>query len=306
MMRAVWSFWSRPRETARAHPWLAERFHLFSWVLSVETARRHHPVTALATDTPGARMLVDGLGLEFGEVTTSLDALAGSDPSMWSLGKLYTYAAQREPFVHVDADVYLWKPLPRRLRTAPVFTQNPEPISVESFYYRPRMVEDVLLSHDGGSVPEEWSWYLRSGLPPRGDCCGIFGGTDVEFIRYYARQAVGMVEHPVNRRAWLGIAHRELDVISVEQYLLAACVEHHARTPGSPFAKVRMEHLFSTLEGTYAPGRAEAAGYTHLIADTKRDPAVMARLEARIARDYPDAYERCLRYVRDAGLERAA
>lgn len=303
-MRAVWSYWSRPREVARGHAWLAERFHLFSWVLSLETARRHHPRTALVTDTPGARMLVDGLGLEFGAVSTSLDALSRSDPWMWALGKLYAYREQTEPFVHVDSDVYLWKALPRRLRSAPVFTQNPEPLSEETFFYRPHFVEEWLLSRAGGWLPPEWSWFLRSGLAPRGDCCGIFGGCDVEFIRHYARQAVAMVEHPENRRTWVDVPHRELDMISVEQYLLAACVEHHARTPGARFAGVRMEHLFESVEHAYAPGQAEAVGYTHLIAGAKGEAAVMARLEKRMARDHPDAYERCLRYVHDHGLER--
>ena len=304
-MRAVWSYWSRPRQAQGAHTWLAERFPLFSWVLSLETARRHYPQTALVTDSAGARMLVDGLGLEWGSVSTALDALHASDPLMWALGKLYAYRAQEEPFVHVDADVYLWSPLPARVAGAPVFTQNPEPLTGDTFFYRPQLVEDALLAEPEGWLPAEWGWYLRSGVPLRGDCCGIFGGTQVEFIRHYAGQAIRMVEHPANRRAWSRVMHRQLDMISVEQYYLAACVEHHARTPGSPFAGVRMEHLFATLDRAYAPGEAKAAGYTHLIAGAKGEREVMERLEARVARDHPDAYERCLRYARDAGLEDA-
>jgi len=78
-------------------------------------------------------MLVDGIGLEFDRVSTSLNALDAHDPGWWALGKLYTYRAQREPFVHLDNDVFLWRPLPERLASAPLLAQNPEPL-------RPRQV----------------------------------------------------------------------------------------------------------------------------------------------------------------------
>ncbi|HET7233778.1 MAG TPA: DUF6734 family protein [Longimicrobium sp.] len=302
-MRAVWSYWSRPRDLSSRRPWLAERYHLLSWALSFLTARRHYPDTVLVTDTAGARLLVDALGLEFGRVSTELDALAAADPTLWSLGKLYAYRAQTEPFVHIDADVYLWNRLPERLESAPVFTQSPEPVGEWSPWYRPGVMEETLLGAPGGWVPAEWSWYLRSGLPPRADCCGVVGGQDVGFIRYYASHAVEMVEHPGNRPLWATGDFRDRDMLSVEQYLLSACVEHHARTPGSPFAGVRMEHLFASMDDAFDRPLAIRLGYTHLIAAAKKEPAIVARLEQRVARDYPEAYERCLRCVRDHGVE---
>lgn len=303
-MRAVWSFWGRPFASPWGRGrWFSERHHLLSWVLSLETARRHYPDTVLVTDGDGARMLVDGLGLGFGRVSTGLDVMAGSDPALWALGKLYAVAEQDAPFVHVDGDVFLWRPLPERLARTPVFTQNPEPLGPHTTYYRPGMVEAALQARPGGWVPEEWSWYLGSGLPLRGDCCGIVGGQAVDFLRHWARAAIRMVEHPGNRAAWESIEHRELDMVSVEQFFLSACVERHARE-GGPFAGVRMEHLFATCDEAFTPGVAEALGYTHLIAGAKHDDELMARLEARVARDHPHAYERCLRWLRDTGAER--
>ncbi|HEX2189230.1 MAG TPA: DUF6734 family protein [Longimicrobiaceae bacterium] len=227
-MRSVWSFWSRPHEHARKRVWLTERHHLLSWVLSVETARRHYPDTALVTDAAGARMLVDGLEIPFARVSTELDALDGSDPEFWALGKLYAYAAQDRPFVHVDADVFLWSALPERLAAAPVFTQNPEPFEPGHPFYRPERVEEWLRA-EGGWVPEEWSWYLRSGRPLRGDCCGILGGRDVELIGRYASEAVRTAEDPANRAAWSRVPNRQVDSLCLEQFYLSACVERRGR-----------------------------------------------------------------------------
>src|SRR5262249_42856235 len=109
--RAVWSYWSKPYEARRHEPWPSERHHLLSWVLSTMTARRHYGETTLCTDDAGARLLVDGIGLEFEHVSTALNALHVSNPDWWALGKLYAYRMQTEPFVHIDSDVFLWRPL---------------------------------------------------------------------------------------------------------------------------------------------------------------------------------------------------
>jgi hypothetical protein len=74
-MRAVWSFWTAPFAAYQHRIWFSPRHHLLSWVLSVETARRHYAETVLVTDGPGADFLVGRLQLPFKEVMTSLDAL---------------------------------------------------------------------------------------------------------------------------------------------------------------------------------------------------------------------------------------
>jgi hypothetical protein len=58
--------------------------------------------------------------------TCTLDGLPSTLRRWWTLGKLHAYRSQTTPFVHLDSDVYLWSPLPRRLTSAPVFGQNPE------------------------------------------------------------------------------------------------------------------------------------------------------------------------------------
>ena len=47
---------------------------------------------------------------------------------------------QTEPFIHVDGDVYLSKPLPKKLTEAPLMVQNRE----RSTDYYQKMVERIL------------------------------------------------------------------------------------------------------------------------------------------------------------------
>src|ERR1700728_571827 len=185
-MRGVWSYWSTPYRVHRRSTWASDLHHLLSWVLSVETARQHYTETALVTDDEGARMLVDGLGLRFSDVSTELNALHDHDPAWWSIGKIYAYRLQTKPFIHIDSDMYLWKRLSPLLESADVFAQNEEPFRIYEDRYYPGHFEREAHATPGTWIPREWLWYRSSGRPQRAFCCGILGGNRVDFLRYYA------------------------------------------------------------------------------------------------------------------------
>lgn len=297
-MRAVWSFWTKPFYTHHRRVWYSDRHHLLAWVLSVETARQHYPDTALVTDELGARLLVDGLGLKFGRVSTELTALRDSDPQWWVLGKLLAYRAQEQPFVHIDNDVFLWKALPERLERAPVCAQNPEwfPIA-DASWYRPCAYDDAIRAA-GGWAPEEWRRYVAA-RTNRAVCCGFLGGNAVGFLQHYADVAVRMIEHPANQAAWRAFGSTIADNILVEQYLLAACIDYHRRRTESKYSGVDIQYLFRSSREAFNRSAAARAGYTHLIGAAKSNPELARRLEERVARQWPDYSETCLKMERE-------
>lgn len=294
-MIAVWSFWSKPYLLSRNKIWASERQHLLSWVLSVQLARRHFCKTQLVTDEPGARMLVEGLRLEFDTVIIALDVLDRHDPRWWALGKIYTYRAQSEPFIHVDSDVYLWKPLPVTADT-PLFAQNPEHFRIGSSFYKPELLLDFIVRHNGW-LPTEWSWFLARADQQRAECCGVFGGNRLEFINYYADLAIRLIEHPSNYKLWAGLDKCIETNILVEQYLLSACIEYNNRHGNDSNQSLTIEYLFASQHDAFNPEKAAAAGYTHLIADSKKDAAIAKSLELRVEQDYPEAYQNCMCYM---------
>lgn len=303
LTRAVWSLWSKPFRDHCGPTWASEKHHLLGWILSVETARRHYPETVLYTDDDGARMLVDGLDLPFAEVSTALNGLRAADPQWWVLGKLQAYRAQTKPFVHIDTDVFLWNALPSVVADASVFGQNPEWFAFGGdSWYRPKRYDACLRQHDGW-VPEEWAWYVgRQG--GEAVCCGVLGGQRADFLSYYADQALQFLEHPRNRSVWSSVGFLLGDNILFEQYFLSACIAYHNNAANSPYRELNVQYLFRTPEEAYHTDRPRRSGYTHLIGGAKRNMAHARRLEQRVARDYPERYQRCLRYVRS--LEQAA
>ena len=298
--RSVWSFWTKPFETHKKSNWFSEKHHLFAWVLSLETARKYYPETALVTDDAGAKILVDGIGLEFDSVSLELNALQASDPEWWVLGKLWAYRIQKKPFIHLDNDVFLWKALPERVTSAPVLAQNPEYFvfgdnSAPFWWYRPETF-DAIVKSAGGWLPKEWLWYVSR----QGNCafcCGILGANQVDFINHYADTALQIAENPDNQTALSLIKEKPRDSVLIEQYFLAACIEYHKNFSDSAFQNVDIQCLFQSPEEAFTPTKAQEAGYTHLIGDAKRDQDIAQRLEKRVARDYPHHYARCLQYL---------
>jgi hypothetical protein len=85
------------------------------------------------------------------------------------------------------------------------------------------------------------------------------------------------------------------DNILIEQYLLAACLEFHWQRQESTHKNTEVRYLFHSSDEAFDETVAARAGYTHLLGGAKSNAALAQRLEARVQRDYPAYYERCLR-----------
>jgi hypothetical protein len=287
LIQAVWSFWTKPFRRFHHSAWLNERDHALSWILSVGTVQRHYSDTFLITDDSGAETLIEKLGLRFGKVSLELNALDGADEHWWVLGKLYAYRAPQRPFVHVDSDVFLWKRLPKWLVNSRVFAQNPERFIVDGPIYRPTAWE-AEMQRVGATLPREWQWYSRR----RGNvaaCCGIVGGRDYEFLRYYAQSAITMLEeHGADCN--LSTTERLGCNVLIEQYFLSSCIEYHRWNPESRFFGIDIRYLFEP--DADVPTSSRQRGYTHLMGSAKRDSDIAERLERRVQKEFPDAYRR--------------
>lgn len=291
-MRAVWSFWSKPLRTRQSIGWYSEFHHWLAWGLSLQTASRHYPETVLITDRWGKRLLVEQLGLPFVHVSTELERLERADSGWWALGKLVAYSIQDEPFVHIDSDAFLWKPLPRHVIGSPVFALcpvfyanecNPLPLEIERAF-RER----------GLKLPLEWDWSRSRGSTCfREEACGILGGSDVAFLRHYAHTAVSLVLNSENAEAWSRLPDKiSLNTI-VEQFLLGACIDYHRNHPTSPYRSVTVSHLFPSVAAACDINQAARFGHTHLLGIAKSLSAVAKRLEQRMRRQDLTFYRHC-------------
>ena len=300
-VRAVWSFWSKPYYTGRGVRWRAPIHSYLAWGLSLRLARAHYPHTVLVTDSPGKALLVGKLGLSFEHVSTELDRLQDADPALWALGKLVAYSLQDEPFVHLDNDVFLWRPLPARITSAPVLAQHPE----RPYLTGPQVIEDAFAAA-GVSLPAEWQWSRSlAGHHSRPANCGIFGGINTGFIQCYAGLALDVALNPNHSAAWGAIANRETLNPTMEQFLLSACLDFHRFDPGSPHRGLSVRYLFPSHTAAYDAEEAARLGFTHLLGPAaKQDSEITARLEQRVRSETPTFYRRCKRVAGSSGPRR--
>ena len=305
-MRAVWSFWSKPFRGEKGRSWQSPLHHLLAWGLSLRLARKHFPETMLVTDTPGRALLVDALGLSFTEVSTELDGFRHCDPGWWSLSKLVAYRAQTKPFIHLDTDVFLWKPLPAAMLAAPVFAQCPEDHPPLDTWWGPDPIERAFAELQL-ELPAEWEW-TRSRAPHlfREANCGIMGANRVDFIKYFASLSLDLMTAPNYAPVWARFNDLSGYMMILEQFLLNACFEFHRSHPQSPFRGMYMRYLFPSFGQAYNHEAAARAGFTHLLGDAKRDPIVARRLEQRTEQEDPSFYRHCLQLGRYNPFARAA
>ena len=152
-MRAVQTFWSAGKSLLTdSFGWNLPEYHLMSWALSCITLSRYADEVVLYTDMEGKKILVEQLGLPYTDVVVYENITCPA--KHWAYPKIVTYSLQKEPFLHVDGDVYLSKPLSLAICDAPLIAQNKE---IGTGYYR-RMV-DFFLSNN--VVLTDW---LRSAL----------------------------------------------------------------------------------------------------------------------------------------------
>jgi hypothetical protein len=302
-MNIVWSFWSQPFFEYYKESWYSPRHHLMSWILSVKSAQQFYPDIYLHTDVRGKELLVDTLGLEFKKVFLTLEDIDKKHSRWWALGKLYTYLQQEEPFIHLDSDVYLSKPLSASLTAASLLVQNEEQVKIFSKsmgWYKPYQLHKIL-ELTKGDFPEEWKWAIDHDQAIAYNC-GIVGGQDVEFIKNYAQKAIDFIENKKNDMSWEifsklhGYRHAWLNIL-VEQYYLAACSRkknEEMQSEGSAF------NVRTLIDDPSIPITSEfnnELGYTHLLGENKKDQSIADELENIVKKQYPELYERCEQLV---------
>ena len=213
--------------------------------------------------------------IPFTKIYTDLDELTDLDSKYyryWSLGKIKTmeFAAKfNRPFVQIDYDVFLKKPLPDWLTSADLFCQSPEPVDIfpynlEVFYNK--------FKHLGYSSVRSENAYN----------CGIFGANNLEFIKKFSKSAYEFVTHKDNdwvfdldhdkenyngSHMYLSSSSNNLAgfqcAIWIEQYYLACAAQKEKINVKLLFDIWERNEEFSKLAGKY--------GYVHLM-EGKKNP----------------------------------
>ena len=197
--------------------------------------------------------------------------------------QLLTYSLQKEPFIHVDGDVYLPNKLDNTIEMSELIAQNKE---IGSSYYKSMMnhilQKDLLMPSFLKKELEKDSIMSYN--------AGIIGGNDLEFIAEYCRTAFNFIEsNHLN-----DINSKDIHInnnILFEQILfyaqsnsynkpVATVLDHSVRDNG---------YIYDDFCNFYLYDKAKLL---HIIGGHKKNQRICDLLSKTLLNKYPDYYNR--------------
>ncbi len=181
-MKIVQTLWTGRKDLLRDEfGWIAPECHLISWALSCLKLREFYDNVVLYTDSQGKRILGDYLHLPYTKIEVVYDNLKCRE-AHWAYPKIVTYSLQDEPFLHVDGDVILSRPIDKNIIGAELIAQNKEIISD---YYK-NMVNDIMRRRT--ILPSYLKKDIENGSFGSYNA-GLLGGSDINYIKKYCEEA---------------------------------------------------------------------------------------------------------------------
>lgn len=178
----VQSYWTKPlfmSNDTSCHRidggWGSTFVALCAYAYSGLSISKFYPETVLYTDDYGIKIFGDILGIPYANIYTDLNKL-DFHPSLWALGKVYTYSLQTRPFIHIDNDIFIWSKLPQNIEEASLCCQNRE-ILTKDYLKAMKIMEE-----DFKTVPP----IFQNNSNIQSINAGILGGHNIEFINNYS------------------------------------------------------------------------------------------------------------------------
>lgn len=101
--------------------------------------------------------------------------------------KILTYQRQKEPFIHIDSDIFMWTPIPEALLKAPLVAQHKER---DSNFYREVFNE---IKKDNIQLPQYIMQHCIGDKYISSFNAGIIGGNDLLFLQRYINNIINFV-----------------------------------------------------------------------------------------------------------------
>ncbi|MBL0741382.1 DUF6734 family protein [Chryseolinea lacunae] len=295
-MKIIQSFWSKPSTlnlSSRSNGgWAERKYQLMAYSLSCLQLRRFYDQVELVTDELGSQLFA-ALDLPYTKVVLALDALNEYDADLWSLAKVHTFCNQREPFLHVDHDVFIFEKLHAALEHAPLVMQNKMLMPPECNL----MLLDMMAGF--AFVPTCFSDHAQSDedfisvFNP-----GVSGGSDVEFLEAYAREVFAFVNNNLHiidahlpyleRDLMMSSGTNKIDIMNaiIESYIFTCFTGKHNRN----VACVLDDASYNTFPQAQFIGQRGSNAYVHPIFGFKKNMTVCAQLEYKLRKHHPDHY----------------
>jgi hypothetical protein len=264
--------------------WAAPEYHLMSWALSSLQLQKIYQRVELYANSNAADILIDTLELPYNKVNITHDNLYLPNENLWALPKMFTYSLQKEPFLHLDGDVFLFDQFPNSLLKNELIVQN---IEEATNYYTSTQKE---LIANFNYFPDCVKADFSSSIPIKGVNAGILGGNNIAFIKEYTRAAFEYINRNVERLSLIIVDRFN---IFFEQHLFYSLAKERNIPIG-----VLINDVINDNEYKYIGDIHEVPccrSYLHLLGHLKKDEYTCTQMAAKLRDLYPEYYYKITR-----------
>lgn len=294
-MNIIQSFWSKPLFEANKDAsqnrynggWINYRYCLLSMEYSCLTISQYYPKIELYTDTFGVNLFRDILKLPYYKFHVNLDDIANIDPSLWAYGKIMTYSTQKEPFLHIDNDIFIWQQFPDRVIDAEVVCQSLE--MIDNFSLTDYTSAMDYIKKYIGDAPQI---ILNSKCKTAANM-GIFGGNNLDFIQQYCKESKAFFTDIYDSIMKSGDMKGKFNVI-YEQLLLTELAHKHQQKISYLIPNNDIDEIvkYSTIETAQYERK-----YVHCLGRLKKYNYICEQIEYRLKYEFPIYYNRIISFL---------
>jgi hypothetical protein len=272
--------------------WLNSKYHLISWALSCLQIKALYGSVDLYCNNSASSFLIDDLQLPYNKVFCTHNDIDIPHKQLWALPKIYTYALQKEPFLHIDGDVFLFDKLPEKLLQGSLIAQNVE--EATSYYLQTQKELMANFTHFPNCVAEDFN----SGIPIKAVNAGIFGGNNIDFFKEYTDLAFEYVNQNIK---YLDLVNADRFNVFFEQHLFYSLAKEKKLD-----IEVLIDTTFKDNQYLYLGNFHETPckrSYLHLLGQYKKDIYTCGQMAAKLRELYPEYYYRILLLLKKHNLK---
>lgn len=266
--------------------WLSAELNWMSWSLSCLQLNKLFGSVHLYCNKRAKEVLIDQLELPYSKVTICEEM--EFSPKLWAYSKILTYSLQREAFLHVDGDVFIWEPFNRTLLDGSLIAQN---IEFDTGYYKKLINEDI--DRHNFTVPAYMQEIQQRDGMIRAYNAGILGGHDIAFYKEYCSTALQIISD--NRDKIELLANPGGLNVFMEQQLFYCLSQRDQKKVDCYFKDPIDSHGYqlSNFQGVPA-----TKNYLHIIGKGKSDNDTCDILAKWLRHEYPVYFNRIINKCR--------
>lgn len=275
-MLYVQSLWSKPmfdkQLALKKIGWYNKRIFYYGTVLSALLLDRSNSGnTVLVTDQQGKKLLVDILELPYSNVFVELDAINKYDIGLWALGKIYTYALMKEPFIHFDNDFFMCAKLPDTIEKSELCAWSPE---MNKHFVKEVYIPALhLFVKEYKKMHPLFDSFIKKQTIHAYNA-GIIGGNYLPIFQEMKEIVFYLVD---NNKSSLD-KNNQFNII-LEQYLYGCLAQHHNKE-------------ISCLETSFSRPHLSPRQNVHLLGHIKNEISVCKEVEEVLKEEFPSHYQK--------------